>query len=180
MDVPGYDTELEMKISDSPEHAEFDLEFDPGASKDAEPSQRDPDWDEEDQEEQKIFLAGRIFIDGSDALPEARNFLALPPGVRNGILEALEAERVMYFRVRSEEIWVSFLQEPPDMPDPFGTLEKIADLMASTASAVRAVPPARKDERGVASPVKCRYCGAWFFLEDDPKCRNCAAPFDAP
>jgi hypothetical protein len=180
MDVPGYDTEIEMRISDKPEHAEFDLEFDPQASSENEPQESDPVWDEEDEDERRIFLAGRIFIDGSDAEPEARNFLSLPPELRQSILEALESERVMYYRVRSEEIWVSFLADPPEMPDPFARLVKMAELMASTAAAVKATPPARQAKGKAISPVRCRYCGAWFFLESDPKCRNCAAPYDPP
>jgi hypothetical protein len=178
MDVPGYDSEIEMRISGEPEHAVFDLEHDPEASPGLEPAASDPEWDDRDEDDRRIFLAGRVFVEGGEAGSEARNFLSLPPDLRKEILSALVSEKVMYFRVRDDEIWVSFLVEPPEMKDPAASLSRMAVLMAATAAAVRSAPPVRKGGGRAVSPVRCRYCGAWYFLEDEPKCANCGAPYD--
>ncbi len=97
-----------------------------------------PEWE---PGERKIFLAPKIYVDGSSADKEAAAFRKLPASLQERVLAGLRRSNILYFRSRYDELEVTLTSDATDKADPARWLADILVLMVDVAMARGVRPP---------------------------------------
>jgi hypothetical protein len=175
--------EIEVKLNNP--HGRVSFQWD--ASKAAEQTAVDA-WDERDSV--YVFVGKGVYLEGSqaDVDLEAARLRSLGDQLTNAVAQAMPAERMRYFRLYNDRVWVDYRQDLDEMLDPEGQLVRGAQLAGWAAQIVQSIPPNPELQQvthhgwqaGGLAPVqkvKCGYCYTLYLWRMGVvACPNCGAP----